>query len=477
MNAVLNPNSTKTTEYKVADISLAGWGRKEIAIAENEMPGLMGLREEYAGQKPLEGARIAGSLHMTIQTAVLIETLVELGAEVRWASCNIYSTQDHAAAAVAVEGVPVFAFKGESLDEYWEYAHEIFNWSGDGKLGTPNMILDDGGDATLLIILGSKAEKDPSVITNPGNEEEQALFAAIKKRMDAQPGWYSNILANIRGVTEETTTGVHRLYEMQNDGELPFPAFNVNDSVTKSKFDNLYGCRESLVDGIKRATDVMVAGKIALVCGFGDVGKGCAQSLRGLGATVWITEIDPICALQAAMEGYRVVTMDQACDQADIFVTATGNLRVIAHDHMLKMKDQAIICNIGHFDSEIDIASVQKYQWENIKPQVDHVIFPTGRRIIVLAQGRLVNLGCATGHPSFVMSCSFANQVLAQIELWKNGENYQNSVYVLPKQLDEKVARLHIKKLGVNLTELTDEQAKYLNMDKNGPFKPEMYRY
>jgi adenosylhomocysteinase len=477
MNAVLNPNSTKTTEYKVADISLAGWGRKEIAIAENEMPGLMGLREEYAGQKPLEGARIAGSLHMTIQTAVLIETLVELGAEVRWASCNIYSTQDHAAAAVAVEGVPVFAFKGESLDEYWEYAHEIFNWSGDGKLNTPNMILDDGGDATLLIILGSKAEKDPSVIANPGNEEEQALFAAIKKRLDAQPGWYSNILANIRGVTEETTTGVHRLYEMQKDGELPFPAFNVNDSVTKSKFDNLYGCRESLVDGIKRATDVMIAGKIALVCGFGDVGKGCAQSLRGLGATVWITEIDPICALQAAMEGYRVVTMDQACDQADIFVTATGNLRVIAHDHMLKMKDQAIICNIGHFDSEIDIASVQKYQWENIKPQVDHVIFPTGRRIIVLAQGRLVNLGCATGHPSFVMSCSFANQVLAQIELWKNGENYQKSVYVLPKQLDEKVARLHIKKLGVNLTELTDEQAKYLNMDKNGPFKPDMYRY
>ena len=477
MNAVLNPNSTKTTEYKIADISLAGWGRKEITIAENEMPGLMGLREEYAGQKPLEGARIAGSLHMTIQTAVLIETLVELGAEVRWASCNIYSTQDHAAAAVAVEGVPVFAFKGESLDEYWEYAHEIFNWSSDGELSTPNMILDDGGDATLLIILGSKAEKDPSVIANPSNEEEQALFTAIKKRLDAQPGWYSNILANIRGVTEETTTGVHRLYEMQSNGELPFPAFNVNDSVTKSKFDNLYGCRESLVDGIKRATDVMVAGKVALVCGFGDVGKGCAQSLRGLGATVWVTEIDPICALQAAMEGYRVVTMDEACDQADIFVTATGNLRVIAHDHMLKMKDQAIVCNIGHFDSEIDIASVQKYQWENIKPQVDHVIFPTGRRIIVLAQGRLVNLGCATGHPSFVMSSSFANQVLAQIELWKNGENYQNSVYVLPKQLDEKVARLHIKKLGVNLTELTDEQAKYLNMDKNGPYKPEMYRY
>ena len=477
MNAELKPNSTKTTEYKIADISLAGWGRKEIAIAENEMPGLMGLREEYAGQNPLKGARIAGSLHMTIQTAVLIETLVDLGAEVRWASCNIYSTQDHAAAAIAAEGIPVFAFKGESLDEYWEYAHEIFNWSCDGELSTPNMILDDGGDATLLIILGSKAEKDSSVIANPSNEEEQALFAAIRKRLEVQPGWYSNILANIRGVTEETTTGVHRLYEMQRDGELPFPAFNVNDSVTKSKFDNLYGCRESLVDGIKRAPDVMIAGKIALVCGFGDVGKGCAQSLRGLGATVWITEIDPICALQAAMEGYRVVTMGQACDQADIFVTATGNLRVIAHDHMLKMKDQAIICNIGHFDSEIDIASVQKYQWEHIKPQVDHVIFPTGRRIIVLAQGRLVNLGCATGHPSYVMSCSFANQVLAQIELWKNGENYQNDVYVLPKQLDEKVARLHIKKLGVNLTELTEEQAKYLNMDKNGPFKPEMYRY
>ena len=477
MNAVLSHNSTNTTDYKVADLSLAGWGRKEIAIAENEMPGLMALREEYVGQRPLEGARIAGSLHMTIQTAVLIETLVKLGAEVRWASCNIYSTQDHAAAAVAVEGVPVFAFKGESLDEYWEFAHQIFNWSGEGKSGTPNMILDDGGDATLLIILGSKAEKDSSIIASPSNEEERALFTAIRKRLDAQPGWYSNILANIRGVTEETTTGVHRLYEMQDKGELPFAAFNVNDSVTKSKFDNLYGCRESLVDGIKRATDVMIAGKIALVCGYGDVGKGCAQSLRGLGATVWVTEIDPICALQAAMEGYRVVTMDEACDKADIFVTATGNLRVIAHDHMLKMKDQAIVCNIGHFDSEIDIASVQKYQWENIKPQVDHVIFPNGHRIIVLAQGRLVNLGCATGHPSFVMSSSFTNQVLAQIELWKNGDDYQKNVYVLPKLLDEKVARLHIKKLGVNLTELTDEQAKYLNMDKNGPFKPEMYRY
>ncbi len=477
MNAVLSHNSTKITDYKVADLSLAEWGRKEIAIAETEMSGLMALREEYAGQRPLEGARIAGSLHMTIQTAVLIETLVKLGAEVRWASCNIYSTQDHAAAAVAVKGVPVFAFKGESLEEYWEYAHQIFNWSGDGKSGTPNMILDDGGDATLLIILGSKAEKTPSVIASPSNEEERALFAAIRKRLDTQPGWYSNILANIRGVTEETTTGVHRLYEMQNNGELPFPAFNVNDSVTKSKFDNLYGCRESLVDGIKRATDVMIAGKIALVCGYGDVGKGCAQSLRGLGATVWVTEIDPICALQAAMEGYRVVTMDKACDQADIFVTATGNLRVITHDHMMKMKNQAIVCNIGHFDSEIDIASVQKYQWENIKPQVDHVIFPNGHRIIVLAQGRLVNLGCATGHPSFVMSSSFANQVLAQIELWKHGENYQKNVYVLPKHLDEKVARLHIKKLGVNLTELTDEQAKYLKIDKNGPFKPEMYRY
>ncbi len=479
MNAVSSPNSDPFTDYKIADMSLAGWGRKEIAIAETEMPGLMALCEEYADQKPLAGARIAGSLHMTIQTAVLIETLVKLGAEVRWASCNIYSTQDHAAAAIAAESIPVFAYKGESLDDYWEYTHRIFEWPGkeSGANKTPNMILDDGGDATLLIILGSKAERDSSVIANPANEEEHALFAAIKKRLSTQPGWYSNILANIRGVTEETTTGVHRLYEMQKKGELPFPAFNVNDSVTKSKFDNLYGCRESLVDGIKRATDVMIAGKVAIVCGYGDVGKGCAQSLRGLGATVWITEIDPICALQAAMEGYRVVTMDEACDQADIFVTATGNLRVITHDHMLRMKNQTIICNIGHFDSEIDIASVQKYQWENIKPQVDHVIFPSGRRIIVLAQGRLVNLGCATGHPSFVMSSSFTNQVLAQMELWQNGANYQKNVYVLPKYLDEKVARLHIKKLGVKLTELTDEQAKYLNLDKNGPYKPEMYRY
>ncbi len=496
MNAVLSPASASASastsahpasthtggefsDYKVADMSLAQWGRKEIAIAETEMPGLMALREEYAAAKPLAGARIAGSLHMTIQTAVLIETLIKLGAEVRWASCNIFSTQDHAAAAIAAVGIPVFAYKGESLDEYWEYTHRIFEWPGDEDSGSsgPNMILDDGGDATLLVILGSKAEKNPSVIASPANEEEHALFAAIQKRLSTHPGWYSRRLANIRGVTEETTTGVHRLYEMQKRGELPFPAFNVNDSVTKSKFDNLYGCRESLVDGIKRATDVMIAGKIALVCGYGDVGKGCAQSLRGLGATVWITEIDPICALQAAMEGYRVVTMDEVCDQADIFVTATGNLRVITHDHMLRMKNQAIVCNIGHFDSEIDIASVQKYQWENIKPQVDHVIFPTGRRIIVLAKGRLVNLGCATGHPSFVMSSSFTNQVLAQMELWQNGADYQKNVYVLPKHLDEKVARLHLGKLGARLTELTEEQANYLNLDKSGPYKPAMYRY
>jgi len=477
MNAVLNSDGSSFTDYKIADISLAEWGRKEIAIAETEMPGLMALRKEYANQKPLVGACIAGSLHMTIQTAVLIETLVALGAQVRWASCNIFSTQDHAAAAIAARNIPVFAYKGESLIDYWEYAHQIFEWSVDGQSQGANMILDDGGDATLLLILGAKAEKDPTVIANPNNEEEIALFASIKNKLASRPNWYSTSLARIQGVTEETTTGVHRLYEMYKNGELPFPAFNVNDSVTKSKFDNLYGCRESLVDGIKRATDVMIAGKIAVVCGYGDVGKGCAQSLRGLGATVWITEIDPICALQAAMEGYRVVTMNDACDQADIFVTATGNLRVITHDHMIKMKDQAIICNIGHFDSEIDIASIQKYQWENIKPQVDHVIFPTGRRIIVLAQGRLVNLGCATGHPSFVMSSSFTNQVLAQMELWQNGANYPKNVYVLPKRLDEKVARLHIGKLGVKLTELTDEQAKYLGLDKDGPYKPEMYRY
>lgn len=477
MNAVPNSNGGFFNDYKVADISLAEWGRKEIAIAETEMPGLMALRKEYANQKPLAGARIAGSLHMTIQTAVLIETLVALGAEVRWASCNIYSTQDHAAAAIAAKSIPVFAYKGESLQDYWEYAHKIFDWTVDGQPSGANMILDDGGDATLLLILGAKAEKNLSVIANPSNEEESVLFAAIKAKLATHPDWYSKHLARIRGVTEETTTGVHRLYEMQKSGELPFPAINVNDSVTKSKFDNLYGCRESLVDGIKRATDVMIAGKIAVVCGYGDVGKGCAQSLRGLGATVWITEIDPICALQAAMEGYRVVTMDDACSQADIFVTATGNLRVITHDHMLQMKDQAIVCNIGHFDSEIDIASVQKYSWENIKPQVDHVIFPTGRRIIVLAQGRLVNLGCATGHPSFVMSSSFTNQVLAQLELWQRGANYQKNVYVLPKHLDEKVARLHLGKLGVKLTELTDEQVKYLGLNKDGPYKPEMYRY
>lgn len=478
MNAVISPNTgdNSFTDCKIADPSLAEWGRKEIAIAETEMPGLVALRERYAGQQPLAGARIAGSLHMTIQTAVLIETLVALGAEVRWASCNIFSTQDHAAAAIAAQKIPVFAYKGESLEEYWDYAHRIFEWSSDGSRAA-NMILDDGGDATLLLILGSKAEQDPSVIANPTNEEERVLFASIKKRMAEQPDWYSRNLANIRGVTEETTTGVHRLYEMDKKGELPFPAINVNDSVTKSKFDNLYGCRESLVDGIKRATDVMIAGKIAVICGYGDVGKGCAQSLRGLGATVWITEIDPICALQAAMEGYRVVTMEDACDKADIFVTATGNLRVIHHDHMVKMKDQAIVCNIGHFDSEIDIASIQKYPWENIKPQVDHVIFPTGRRIIVLAQGRLVNLGCATGHPSFVMSNSFTNQVLAQIELWTNGVDYPKKVFVLPKHLDEMVARLHLEKLGAHLTELTDEQARYLNLNKNGPYKPDMYRY
>jgi len=478
MNATTRPvtDDSAFTDCKVADLSLADWGRKEIAIAETEMPGLMALREQYAGKKPLAGARIAGSLHMTIQTAVLIETLVALGAEVRWASCNIFSTQDHAAAAIAARNIPVFAYKGESLEEYWDYAHRIFEWASDGSHAA-NMILDDGGDATLLLILGSRAERDPSVIANPSNEEEQVLFASIRSRLASHPGWYSRNLAAIRGVTEETTTGVHRLYEMEKKGELPFPAINVNDSVTKSKFDNLYGCRESLVDGIKRATDVMIAGKIAVVCGYGDVGKGCAQSLRGLGATVWITEIDPICALQAAMEGYRVVTMDDACDKADIFVTATGNLRVITHDHMLKMKNQSIVCNIGHFDSEIDIASVQKYQWENIKPQVDHIIFPTGRRIIVLAQGRLVNLGCATGHPSFVMSSSFTNQVLAQMELWQNGQAYQKKVYVLPKHLDEMVARLHLDKLGANLTKLTDEQARYLNLDKNGPYKPEMYRY
>ena len=466
--------TTLPPDYEVADMSLAEWGRKELAIAETEMPGLMALREKYAGKQSLKGARIAGSLHMTIQTAMLIETLTALGAEVRWASCNIYSTQDHAAAAIAATGVPVFAFKGESLEEYWNFTHKIMEWH-DG--GTPNMILDDGGDATMLVILGSKAEKDNSVLDKPGSEEEEFLFAAIRKRLETHPGWYSNIQKNLRGVTEETTTGVNRLYQLHKDGELPFPAINVNDSVTKSKFDNLYGCRESLVDGIKRATDVMIAGKIALVAGYGDVGKGCAQSLKGLGATVWVTEIDPICALQAGMEGFRVVTMDYACDKADIFVSATGNYLVIGHDHMKKMKHQAIVCNIGHFDNEIDVASLKQYEWDNIKPQVDHIIFPDGKRIILLAEGRLVNLGCATGHPSFVMSNSFSNQVLAQMELWNKPEQYGNEVYVLPKHLDEEVARLHLDRIGVELTKLTQEQAEYIGVPVDGPYKPDQYRY
>ena len=463
-----------SVDYKVADIGLKDWGRKEIAIAETEMPGLVALRKKYGSEKPLKGARIAGSLHMTIQTAVLIETLVELGAEVRWASCNIFSTQDHAAAAIAAGGIPVYAWKGESLDDYWDYTHRIMEWH-DG--GTPNMILDDGGDATLLIMLGTKAESDPSVLDNPASEEEVSLFNAIKARLAEQPGWYSRIRKNIQGVTEETTTGVHRLYQMEERGELPFPAINVNDSVTKSKFDNLYGCRESLVDGIKRATDVMIAGKIAVVIGYGDVGKGCAQSLRGLGCTVWVTEIDPICALQAAMEGYRVVTMEEAANSADIFVTATGNYHVIGHDHMAAMKDQAIVCNIGHFDNEIDVTSVKQYEWDNIKPQVDHIIFPDGKRIILLAEGRLVNLGCATGHPSFVMSNSFTNQTLAQIELWNHGENYDNRVYTLPKKLDEEVARLHLDKIGAHLTTLSQQQADYIGVPPEGPYKPDYYRY
>ena len=461
-------------DFKIADIGLADWGRKELAIAETEMPGLMALREQYGTDKPLKGARIAGSLHMTIQTAVLIETLVELGAEVRWASCNIFSTQDHAAAAIAARGIPVYAWKGESLDDYWQYTHRIMEWH-DG--GTPNMILDDGGDATMLIMLGTKAESDASVLDNPGSEEEVALFNSIRERLATHPNWYSNILKNIQGVTEETTTGVHRLYQMQDSGELPFPAINVNDSVTKSKFDNLYGCRESLVDGIKRATDVMIAGKIAVVIGYGDVGKGCAQSLKGLGSTVWITEIDPICALQAAMEGFRVVTMEDVADKADIFVTATGNYNVINHDHMVAMKNQAIICNIGHFDNEIDIASMKQYEWDNIKPQVDHIILPSGNRIILLAEGRLVNLGCATGHPSFVMSNSFTNQTLAQMELWNRGDQYENRVYTLPKKLDEEVARLHLGKIGANLTQLSQEQADYIGVPVDGPYKPEYYRY
>ncbi|HYD75932.1 adenosylhomocysteinase [Ramlibacter sp.] len=478
MNAVLKP--TPTQDCVIADLSLADWGRKEIRIAETEMPGLMAIREEFAKAQPLKGARITGSLHMTIQTAVLIETLQALGAQVRWASCNIFSTQDHAAAAIAAAGTPVFAVKGESLSDYWDYTHRIFDFGPKGSEGEgPNMILDDGGDATLLMHLGKRAETDASVLANPGSEEERVLFAAIKAKLAQDATWYSRKSAQIIGVTEETTTGVHRLNEMSARGTLMFRAINVNDSVTKSKFDNLYGCRESLVDGIKRATDVMVAGKVAVVAGYGDVGKGSAQALRALSAQVWVTEIDPICALQAAMEGYRVVTMDYAADKADIFVTATGNKSVITYAHMAKMKDQAIVCNIGHFDNEIDVASLEaKCKWEEIKPQVDHVIFEDGKRIILLAKGRLVNLGCGTGHPSYVMSSSFANQTIAQIELFTHSDFYEvGKVYVLPKHLDEKVARLQLKKLGAQLTELSDEQAGYIGVPKQGPYKPDTYRY
>jgi adenosylhomocysteinase len=477
MSAVAKPTHSvdlSKGDFHVADLSLAAWGRKEILIAETEMPGLMAIREEFAKSQPLKGARITGSLHMTIQTAVLIETLQALGAQVRWASCNVFSTQDHAAAAIAATGTPVFAYKGETLDEYWDYTHRIFEWS-DG--GYSNMILDDGGDATLLLHLGVRAEKDQSVLAKPGSEEEVSLFNSIKAKLKAAPTWYSDRIKHIKGVSEETTTGVKRLYQMAKEGRLAFPAINVNDSVTKSKFDNLYGCRESLLDGIKRATDVMIAGKVAIVCGYGDVGKGSAQALRSLSAQVWITEIDPICALQAAMEGYRVVTMEEAAEKGDIFVTTTGNFHVITHDHMKKMKNNAIVCNIGHFDNEIDVASLKQYEWENIKPQVDHVIFPDGKRIILLAEGRLVNLGCATGHPSYVMSSSFANQTLAQIELYKNTDQYPIGVYVLPKHLDEKVARLQLAKLGVKLTELTEDQAQYIGVPKEGPYKPEHYRY
>jgi adenosylhomocysteinase len=469
----MNLAEKKFTDFRVADLSLADWGRKEMLIAQSEMPALMAMRAEHAAQKPLAGARVAGSLHMTIQTAVLIETLQALGAEVRWASCNIFSTQDHAAAAIAARGTPVFAYKGESLDEYWEFTHRIFEFAGQG----PNMILDDGGDATLLVHLGMRAEKDAGVLSNPSSEEEVSLFNAIKKKLKAEPGWYSRIGKDIKGVTEETTTGVHRLYQMAKEKRLLFPAINVNDSVTKSKFDNIYGCRESLVDGIKRATDVMIAGKVAVVAGYGEVGKGSAQALRGLQAQVWVTEIDPICALQAAMEGYKVVTMEYAADKADIFVTATGNYKVITHEHMARMKNNAIVCNIGHFDNEIDVASLKQYPWENIKPQVDHIIFPDGKRIILLAEGRLVNLGCGTGHPSYVMSSSFANQVLAQIELYGNHAKYPVGVYILPKQLDEKVARLQLSKLGAMLTEMSDEQARYVGLPKQGPYKSDHYRY
>jgi adenosylhomocysteinase len=485
MNAATDSKSfagERPADFRVADLKLADWGRKEIAIAETEMPGLMAIRDEFAPEQPLRGARIAGSLHMTIQTAVLIETLQALGAEVRWASCNIYSTQDHAAASIAARGTPVFAYKGETLTEYWDYTHRIFEWPAAGSgVGGPNMILDDGGDATLLVHLGTRAESDASCIAHPGNEEEAALFASIKGRLAKNPTFYSQLKAGIKGVTEETTTGVKRLYQMHKEGRLGFPAINVNDSVTKSKFDNLYGCRESLVDGIKRATDVMIAGKVALVAGYGDVGKGSAQALRALSAQVWITEIDPICALQAAMEGYRVVTMDYACDKADIFVTATGNIDVITHDHVKRMKNNAIVCNIGHFDNEIDVAGLKQYRWDNIKPQVDHVIFPDGKRIILLAEGRLVNLGCGTGHPSYVMSSSFANQVMAQIELWRDaqtgGHAYPVGVYVLPKHLDEKVARLQLSKLGAMLTLLSDRQARYIGVETEGPYKPDTYRY
>ncbi len=472
MNAILK--SQTKGDFHVADLKLAEWGNKEIKIAETEMPGLMAIREEFAKAQPLKGARVAGSLHMTIQTAVLIQTLEALGAQVRWASCNIFSTQDHAAAAIAAAGTPVFAVKGETLEEYWDYTHRIFEW-GDGNHA--NMILDDGGDATLLLHLGTRAEKDLSVLANPGSEEERILFAAIKAKLATDPTWYSVRLKAVKGVTEETTTGVKRLYQMAKDGKLAFPAINVNDSVTKSKFDNLYGCRESLVDAIKRATDVMIAGKVAVVAGYGDVGKGSAQALRALSAQVWVTEIDPICALQAAMEGYRVVTMEYAADKADIFVTATGNYHIITHDHMAKMKNEAIVCNIGHFDNEIDVASVEKYQWEEIKPQVDHIIFPDGKKITLLAKGRLVNLGCGTGHPSYVMSSSFANQTIAQIELFTQTAKYPIGVYTLPKHLDEKVARLQLKKLNAQLTELRPDQASYIGVTLEGPYKPDSYRY
>jgi len=477
MNAVVKPAAP--VDHVIADLSLADWGRKELRIAESEMPALMAIRAEYAEQQPLKGARITGSLHMTIQTAVLVETLQALGAQVRWASCNIFSTQDHAAAALVAEGTPVFAYKGETLKDYWDYTHRIFDFGPKGSPGEgPNMILDDGGDATLLMHLGQKAEQDPSVIANPGSEEERELFAAIKAKLAEDPTWYTRKSAEIIGVTEETTTGVHRLKEMSAKGTLKFRAINVNDSVTKSKFDNLYGCRESLVDGIKRATDVMIAGKIAVVAGYGDVGKGSAQALRALSAQVWVTEIDPINALQAAMEGYRVVTMEWAADKADIFVTTTGNKDVITHDHMKAMKHNAIVCNIGHFDNEIQVAALEQYQWEEIKPQVDHVIFPDGKRIILLAKGRLVNLGCGTGHPSYVMSSSFANQTIAQIELFTHQDAYAvGQVYVLPKHLDEKVARLQLKTLNAQLTELTEEQAAYIGVPKQGPYKPDTYRY